>query len=162
MLGAMMFASKIALEWAPNIHMLGMFTMVCAIVYRVKGLIPIYVYAAILFVFYGAAPWCIIHLYVWAILWGITMLIPRRLPTAVRAVIYPIVCALHGLSYGALCSLSQVPIYFDSFSIEKMIAYTASGFSFDVIHAIGNIGFGLLVLPLSQLLTKLEKKHGRI
>ena len=157
-----MFASKILLEWAPNIHMLGMFTMVAAIVYRGRGLIPIYLYASILAVYYGFAPWCIIHFYVWTVLWALTMLVPRRLPTAVRAVIYPTLCALHGLAYGALCALTQVPIYYNSFTIEKLIAYTVSGFYFDVIHAIGNVGFGLLVLPLSALLLRLEEKHGRL
>ena len=157
-----MFASKILLEWAPNIHMLGMFTMVAAIVYRGWGLIPIYLYASILTVYYGFAPWCVIHFYVWTVLWALTVLIPRRLPTAVRAVIYPILCGLHGLMYGVLCSITQVPIYYNSFSIEKLIAYTASGFYFDVIHAIGNVGFGLLVLPLSTLLLRLENKKGRL
>lgn len=162
MLGAMMFASKIALEWAPNIHALGMFTMVFAIVYRAKGLIPIYIYATILCVYYGFAPWCIIHFYVWTVLWALTMLIPRKLPVPVRAVVYPAVCGLHGLLYGTLCAFTQVPIYYNSFALQKMVAYIASGLYWDMIHAIGNIGFGLLVLPLSSLLFKLERKHGTL
>lgn len=159
MLGAIMFASKIAMEWAPNIHLLGMFTMAFTIVYRVKGLIPVYVYAAILCVYNGFAPWCIIHLYVWTILWGVTILIPEKLPKGVKAVVYPTVCALHGLSYGFLCGFSQVPIYFGGFTFHKLLAYTASGFYFDVIHAIGNLVFGMLILPLSELLSRLERRH---
>lgn len=159
MFGAMMFASKVLLEAIPNVHMLGMFTMLFTVVYRAKGLIPVYCYVAIVCVYGGFAPWCLIHLYVWAILWGLTMLIPERLPNGVKAVIYPVVCALHGLSYGFLCGLSQVPIYYGGLTVEKLLAYTASGFYFDVIHAIGNFGFGLLVLPLSLLLRKLEKRR---
>lgn len=159
MLGAMMFASKIALEWAPNIHMVGMFTMVFTVVYRAKALIPIYVYAAILLVFYGFAPWCIIHLYVWTVLWAMTMLIPRRLPTVVLAFLYPMVCGLHGLMYGTLCAFTQVPIYYNSFALEKLLAYIASGFYFDLLHAIGNVGFGCLILPLSSLILRLEKRY---
>ena len=159
MLGALMFASKIALEWAPNIHMLGMFTMAFTLVYRWKALIPIYLYATVLFVFYGFAPWSIIHFYVWTVLWGITMLIPQKLPTAAKAVIYPVLCALHGLTYGFLCGFSQVPIYYGSFTIAKLLTYTASGFWFDILHAVGNLGFGLLILPLSTLLLRLEKKY---
>lgn len=162
MLGAMMSASKIAMEALPNIHMLGMFTMVCAVVFRFKGLIPIYLYAAILLVFYGFAPWCVIHFYVWTVLWAVTMLIPRRLPTVVLAVLYPTVCALHGLSYGALCALTQVPIYYDSFAPDKLLAYIASGLYFDVLHAIGNLGFGCLVLPLSRLIEKLNKRYSGV
>ena len=160
MLGALMFASKIALEWAPNIHMLGMFTMIFTIVYRFKALIPIYLYASRIFIFYGFAPWCVIHFYVWTVLWAVTMLIPRRLPEKVLAVLYPTMCVLHGLSYGALCALTQVPIYYNSFAPEMILTYIASGFYFDILHAIGNLGFGLLILPLSRLILKLEQRYG--
>ena len=160
MLGALMFASKIALEWAPNIHMLGMFTMIFTIVYRFKALIPIYLYASLLFIFYGFAPWCVIHFYVWTVLWAVTMLIPRRLPEKVLAVLYPTMCVLHGLSYGALCALTQVPIYYNSFAPEMILTYIASSFYFDILHAIGNLGFGLLILPLSRLILKLEQRYG--
>ena len=44
MLGTLMFCSKIILEVLPNIHLLGMLTMVYTIVYRRKALIPIYIY----------------------------------------------------------------------------------------------------------------------
>lgn len=159
MLGAMMFASKIALEWAPNIHMVGMFTMVYTVVFRAKALIPIYLYAVILFVFYGFAPWCVVHFYVWTVLWAITMLIPRGLPTKVLAVLYPAVCALHGLMYGTLCAFTQVPIYYGSFTPEKLLAYIASGLYFDVLHMLGNLGFGCLILPLSTLLMKLDRRY---
>ena len=161
MLGALMLVSKIALEWAPNIHMLGMFTMVFTVVYRSKALIPIYLYAAAIFLIYGFAPWCVIHFYVWTVLWAITMLIPRRLPKRVLAVLYPTVCALHGLSYGFLCAFTQVPLYYDSFAPEMIFAYVSSGLYFDLLHGIGNIGFGLLILPLSSLLLKLDKRFGR-
>ena len=43
-LGTIMFLSKILLEWAPNIHLLGMLTMTYTVVYRKKALIPIYIY----------------------------------------------------------------------------------------------------------------------
>ena len=161
MLASLMFASKLALEWAPNIHMLGMLTMVYTVVYRVKALIPIYLYATILFVFYGFSPWCVIHFYVWTVLWALTMLIPLRLPRGLLAVLYPVLCSLHGLMYGALCAVTQVPIYYNSFAPEMLLAYIASGFYFDVIHALGNLGFGLLVLPLSALLLRLDKRFGR-
>ena len=159
MLGAMMFASKILLEAIPNVHMLGMFTMLFTVVYRWKALIPIYIYAAIICVYAGFSPWCLIHLYVWTVLWAVTMLIPRSLPKLPRMILYPAVCALHGLAYGFLCGFSQVPVYFGSLTIEKLLAYTASGFYFDLIHAFGNFAFGLLIFPLSVLLMKLERRR---
>ena len=44
MLGTLMFVSKIAMEFLPNVHLLGALTMVYTIVYRKQALIPIYVY----------------------------------------------------------------------------------------------------------------------
>ena len=44
MLGTIMFCSKIIMEVLPNIHLLGMFTMVFTVAFRKKALIPIYVY----------------------------------------------------------------------------------------------------------------------
>lgn len=159
MLAAMMFASKVALEALPNVHMLGMFTMLFTVVYRSRALIPIYLYALILLLYYGFAPWCVIHLYVWTVLWALTMLIPRRLPGKVLSALYPTICALHGLMYGALCALTQVPIYYRTFSLPTLISYIAYGFRFDLIHAAGNLAFGFLILPLSHVLFRLEKKR---
>ena len=44
MLGAVMYASKTIMEFAPNIHLLGVFTIAFTVVYRKKALYPIYIY----------------------------------------------------------------------------------------------------------------------
>ena len=48
MLGALMYASKIALEVLPNVHLLGVFTVSMTIVYRKKALYPIYIFVFLL------------------------------------------------------------------------------------------------------------------
>ena len=62
MLGAIMYCSKLILEWAPNIHLLGMFTMAFTLVYRKKALIPIYVFVLLLGVLNGFNGWWIPYL----------------------------------------------------------------------------------------------------
>ena len=42
MLGAVMYASKILMDLAPNIHLIGVFIVAFTIVYRQKALYPIY------------------------------------------------------------------------------------------------------------------------
>ena len=42
MLGAVMYASKIIMEFAPNIHLIGVFTVAFTVVYRQKALYAIY------------------------------------------------------------------------------------------------------------------------
>ena len=153
--GTLMFAAKIAMAVLPNVHLIGMFIMVFTIVFRSRALISVYVYVLLEGFVYGFGMWWMSYLYVWAILWGVTMLIPRSLPKGVMAVICPIVCALHGLSFGALCAPVEAIAY--NFGFDGMLTYIAMGFPFDVSHAIGNFCFGLLIVPLSMMLQKLKK-----
>ena len=157
MFGALMFCSKLLLEALPNIHMLGMFTMLLTIVYRRRALVPIYIFVFMYGLFVGFDVWWIPYLYIWTLLWGVTMLLPRRMPDKIAAVVYPFVCALHGLAYGTLYAPVQALIY--NLGLKGMFAWIAAGFPFDLIHAEGNFALGLLILPLSKLLLKLEGRY---
>ena len=75
-----MFVSKIVMEFLPNIHLLGMLTMVYTLTFRSKALIPIYIYVFVNGLYAGFAVWWVPYLYVWTILWAVTMLLPRRMP----------------------------------------------------------------------------------
>ena len=54
MLGALMYASKMIMEVAPNVHLLGVFTIAFTVVYRKKALYPIYTYVLLNGIFCGA------------------------------------------------------------------------------------------------------------
>lgn len=155
MLGTLMFCSKIIMELLPNIHLLGMLTMVYTIVYRRRALIPIYIYVAINGLYSGFAMWWIPYLYVWALLWGVTMLLPRRMPMKLSCVVYPLMCALHGLLFGMLYAPVQAIMFGLDFS--QTVAWIIAGLPFDALHALGNLFAGLLIVPLSRLLYKLDK-----
>lgn len=155
MLGALMFASKIIMEVLPNIHILGMLTMVYTIAFRKKALIPLYVYIMLNGIFAGFATWWIPYLYIWTVLWGATMLLPKNMPRGVAMVVYPILCCLHGLFFGVLYAPAQALLF--GLDWEGMLAWIATGFVFDVTHAIGNFAAGLLILPMGQLLIKLRQ-----
>ncbi len=155
MLGAIMFCSKIIMEAAPNIHMLGMLTMVYTVVYKAKALIPIYIYVFLNGLYAGFNQWWVPYLYIWTILWAITMLIPKGLSPRILSVIYPTVCCIHGLAFGALYAPIQALMY--NFNLEQTITWIISGLSFDIIHCVSNFIVGLLVLPFSVLLKRLSK-----
>lgn len=154
MFGALMFASKILMEFLPNVHLLGMLTMLFTVVYRQKALIPIYIYVVLNGVFAGFAPWWVPYLYVWAVLWGVTMLLPRKMPKLAAMIVYPIVCALHGFLFGVLYAPAQALMF--GLGFRQMIAWIISGIPFDIAHGISNLVAGLLILPLSELLKKLS------
>ena len=147
------------MEWAPNIHLLGMLTMAYTLTYRKKALIPIYVYVLLQGAFAGFALWWIPYTYIWTILWGITMILPKNMPAKIAVPVYMGVCALHGLCFGTLYAPVQAIMY--GLSWKGMIAWIIAGLPFDAIHAAGNLVVGALILPLSRTLTKLEKTGAR-
>ena len=155
MLAALMFCSKVIMDALPNIHLLGMFIMVYTIVFRLKALIPIYLFIFMTGLYGGFGLWWIPYLYIWTILWGIAMLLPRRMPKRVAAIVYPALCAIHGLAYGALYAPAQALIF--GLDFEGMIAWIIAGLPFDLLHGLGNLVAGLLILPLSEILKRLKK-----
>ena len=154
-LSALMFISKIVMEALPNIHLLGMLTVTYTVVFRKKALIPIYVYVLLNGLFAGFNAWWVPYLYIWTLLWGATMLLPKNMPKAVACVVYPVICALHGLFFGVLYAPVQA-LMFD-FTLEQALAWIAAGFTFDIIHMIGNLAVGLLIDPASEALKRLTK-----
>ena len=150
-----MFISKIVMEALPNIHLLGMLTITYTIVFRKKALIPIYVYVLLNGLFAGFNAWWVPYLYIWTILWGITMLLPKNMPKAVACIVYPLLCALHGLFFGALYAPVQALMF--NFTLEQTITWIAAGLTFDIIHMIGNFAVGLLIFPVSAVLKRLVK-----
>lgn len=152
--GALMFCSKLLMEFLPNVHLLGMFTILLTVVYRSKALIPIYIYVFLNGLYSGFNLWWMPYLYIWTVLWGMTMLIPRKTPKALAAVLYPVLCSLHGFMFGILYAPAQAIMF--NLDFEQMLVWIAAGATFDVIHGVSNFVAGLLVIPLSELLLKLE------
>ena len=156
MLGAVMFCSKIIMEILPNIHLLGMFTITYTLVFRKKALIPIYIYVFLNGLYAGFSMWWMPYLYIWTILWAITMLLPKRMPKKIKWIVYPAICGLHGIAFGILYAPAQAIMW--GLNAKQMIAWIITGLPWDVLHGVGNLFAGLLIIPLSELLLKLTKK----
>ncbi len=153
MLAVIMFLSKLLMEFLPNIHLLGMLTVTYTVVFRKKALIPIYLYVFMNGLYAGFNLWWMPYLYIWTILWGITMLLPRQMPRRVAAVVYPCVCALHGFCYGILYAPGQALMF--GLDFAGTLAWIAAGVPFDLIHGIGNFVLGLFIVPLSTLMYRM-------
>ena len=157
MLAALMFASKIVMEALPNIHLLGAFTVAFTLVYRVKALIPIYLFVMLNGLYAGFSAWWVPYLYIWGVLWGIAMLLPRKMSRKAKKVAYPAICCLHGLLFGTLYAPAQALMF--GFDFRQTLLWILSGLPWDLVHGIGNLFAGILILPLSELLLMLEKKN---
>lgn len=157
MLGAVMFVSKMVMEGLPNIHLLGTFVVAFTLTYRVKALFPIYMYVFANglwegFSLFGWLP----EIYLWLILWGATMLLPKNMPKRIAPIVYMTVSALHGLLFGVF----YAPVYaiFTSMGWDRVWLWVMAGLPFDLLHCVGNLVLGILIVPIATLLRKLDKK----
>lgn len=157
MLGTVMFCSKIIMEVLPNIHLLGMLTMTYTLAFRKKALIPIYIYVMLNGLYAGFNMWWYSYLYIWTVLWALTMLLPKNMPKKAKCIVYPALCCLHGLLFGILYSPVQALMM--GMNFETTVAWIVSGLPWDLLHGIGNLFAGMLILPLSETLIKLNKRY---
>lgn len=156
MLGAVMFASKVMMEGLPNIHLLGTFVVAFTVTYRAKALFPIYTYVFVNGLWEGFSPFgWLPELYLWLILWGAVMILPKKLPRVIAPVVYMIISGLHGLLFGVF----YAPVYalFAKMSWDRVWLWVLAGLPFDLIHAVGNVVLGTLIIPIIALLRKLDK-----
>ncbi|MBE6565736.1 MAG: hypothetical protein E7659_01385 [Ruminococcaceae bacterium] len=157
MLGAIMFVSKVVMEGIPNVHLLGTFVVAFTLTYRVKALFPIYGYVFANGLWEGFSPFgWLPEVYLWLILWGATMLLPKNMPKRIAPVVYMTVSALHGLLFGVF----YAPVYaiFTGMGWNRVWLWIMAGLPYDILHAIGNFVLGILIIPIVTLLRKLDKK----
>lgn len=156
--GALMFVSDIAMEALPNIHILAMFIVTFTVVYRVKALIPIYIYVFMTLLYSGFAPWAVPYLYIWTVLWAMVMLLPKNMPPMVAMIVYMVVAGLHGILFGTLYAPMQIIMF--GMSWDSLLPWIVAGLPFDVIHCIGNVTTGILIMPLVKVLRKMPGTVG--
>ena len=157
MLGAMMFASKVLMDVLPNIHLIGTFIVAMTVVYRKKALYPLYIFILITGLLNGFGTWWIPYLYIWTLLWGAVMLLPKKLPEKAKPLIYSAVCALHGFLYGVLYAPAQALLF--GLDFKGTLTWIAAGLPFDITHGISNFVCGMLICPLILLLKRLTPKN---
>ncbi|MBR5234502.1 MAG: hypothetical protein IKW03_09855 [Clostridia bacterium] len=155
MLGALMYASKVLMDALPNIHLIGTFIVSMTVVYRKKALYPLYIFVLLTGLLNGFGTWWLPYLYIWTVLWGMTMLIPKKIPEKAKPIVYSVVCALHGFLYGVLYAPAQALIF--GLDFEATLTWIATGLPFDITHGISNFICGLLICPIISILNKAEK-----
>ena len=159
LLGAVMFISEILMGFLPNVHLLGTLTIPYTVVYRRKALYPIYIYVLLNGIYAGFSSWWVPYLYLWTILWAITMLLPCNMSPKIAIVVYMLVCALHGLAFGTLYAPFQALMF--GLTWKGMIAWIVAGLPFDAVHAVGNLCAGVLILPIITALRSADKNISR-
>jgi energy-coupling factor transport system substrate-specific component len=154
--GGIMFLSKVAMLGIPNVHLLGLFIAAFTLTYRMRALIPLYIFILLSGIFYGFSIWWLPYLYIWLPLWIAFMIFGNlSLPRKIRVPIAMALCAIHGLSYGIMYAPFHALVL--GFNFQAMIAWIIAGIPFDIVHGVSNLASGILVIPLASLLKKLDR-----
>lgn len=156
LLGALMLVSKLALEFLPNVHMLAALTIAYTVYFRKKALYPIYVYVFLNGLVSGFSLWWIPYLYLWTILWGVTMLLPKNMKPKVAVPVYMVVAGLHGLLFGTMYAPAQALMF--GLDFNGMIAWIIAGLPWDAVHGISNFFMALLILPIVKIIKLAQKQ----
>ncbi|MBQ2940208.1 MAG: hypothetical protein IJE00_07560 [Clostridia bacterium] len=154
-LGALMYVSKMVMEFLPNVHLLATLIVAMTVVFRQKALYPIYVFVFLTGLLNGFNLWWLPYLYIWTVLWGVAMLLPKKMPPWVAAIAYCLIAGLHGLAYGTLYAPAQALMFHLNF--EQTVAWIVAGLPWDILHGISNLVCGVLILPLVAALRQAQR-----
>ena len=147
LLSALLIVAQVGLAFLPNIEVVSLLIILYTLFFKKKTLYIIYIFALLQGLIYGFGIWWIMYLYVWTILWGITLLLKEEK----NPIIWAFISGFFGLFFGTLCS---VP-YFISGGVGMGLSWIASGLMIDIIHGIGNFFVALLLFkPLHNAFQK--------
>lgn len=157
LLGAILFTSKLLTEALPNVHFLAMLIIAYTVVFRAKALYAVIIFITMSGLFYGFGIWWIPYLYLWPLLWGVAMLLPKRMPPKVAVPVYMATAFLHGLLYGTLYAPFQAIVF--GLDFKATVAWIINGLPFDLIHGVSNLCVSTLTLPVIIALKRIVKTH---
>ena len=147
--GAFIFALKVIMEILPNIEPVSLLLMVFTYRFRLKALIPAYIFVGLDLLLHGFNIWNIMYLYVWAILVFIVLPFKRIR----KGWFFAILSGVYGMLFGTLCSIP----FFIAFGHEFAFSWILSGLPFDLLHCFGNFVLAFwLYIPLTNVLEKIK------
>lgn len=159
MLSSLLLAIQVGLSFLPNIELVTLFIIIYTIHFRKKALYIISVFILLEGILYGFGLWWLNYLYIWYLLFILTMLVRKQ----ASPVFWGIFAGIYGLSFGALCA---IPYFFMGWAgnsiangFQMAFAYWISGIPFDIPHGISNFILTLLLFhPLSIICNTLHRQ----
>lgn len=149
LLGAVMFAGKMAMAGLPNIEPVSLLVILYTLAFGRKALWSIYLYVALECVVWGLNTWSISYLYVWLVLY----LASRLLRGMDSPLGWAVVSGSFGLFFGLLCTPVQLCIG----GWACAVSWWISGIPFDLAHCAGNFAMALLLYrPCRRVLEELD------
>ena len=156
-LTALSVTGRIAFAFIPNVQptttLLILVTLLMGMRYGTLHAILVMVVSNLIL---GIGIWTIPQIIGYIVIVLITGLIIRPMFSKIPHVIMGLYAGFTGFLYGFVISLCQAPIY----GLNYFLVYYMAGLPFDFNHAIGNVGFYMVLAPiLLPLLDKLLIKY---
>lgn len=138
LLGAVLYVSKVALEFLPNVEMVSFLIIIYTLVFGAETFFIVTVFNLFELFQWGFGMWWLSYLYVWPILCLVTLLCRRLFQE--EFLLWAVVSGLFGLAFGSFFAAAWIfadPSY--------ALAYWISGLPWDVWHGICNFILMLLI-----------------
>lgn len=150
LLSAILYVSKVALEFLPNVELVSLLTVLYTLVFGKEAFLIVTVFNLFELIQWGFGTWWISYLYVWSLLVLITLLLKKFIKE--EFLIWSVVSGLFGLIFGSLFAIVYLPV-----DPAYALAYWISGLPWDVWHGVCNFVLMLVIgKPLYLLLKKIR------
>lgn len=140
LLGAVLFAGKLAAAHLPNIEPVSLLVMAYAVCLGWRGLYPVYLYILLETALWGFGPWTVSYLYVWLVLFTLARLL-RGMESPLG---WAALSGCFGLLFGGLCA----PVYGVMGGWAAALSWWVSGLPWDLVHGAGNFVLAWMLFPL--------------
>lgn len=137
LMGALMFVMQVAMAGIRNVHMTDVLIILTAIFFGWKSMYAVFVFVVLEALMWGFGLWVLSYMYLWPILAAIAVIMRKN----DSAIVWAIVAALHGLFFGAGCSIPY--LFIGGWSMA--FSYFITGIPFDIRHCVGNFVLTLVL-----------------
>jgi hypothetical protein len=153
LLSAILYVSKVALEFLPNVELVSLLVILYTLVFGSEAFLIVTVFNLFEFIQWGFGTWWLSYLYVWPLLVLVTLLLKKAVKE--EFLVWSIVSGMFGLLFGGLFAIAYLPV-----DRAYALSYWISGLPWDVWHALWNFVL-MMVLgkPLYLLFRKLDRLY---
>lgn len=150
LLSAILYVSKVALEFLPNIETVSLLTVLYTLVFGSEAFLIVTVFNLFELIQWGFGTWWVSYLYVWPLLCLVTMLLKKIIKE--EFLVWGIVSGIFGLLFGSFFAVLYLLI-----DPAYAWAYWISGLPWDVWHGVWNFILMLILgKPLYRVLNKMK------
>ncbi len=151
LLSAILYVSKLALEFLPNVELVTLLIILYTIVFGKETLLIITVFNLFEGIQWGFGLWWLSYLYTWPILCLVVLLLMKMVKE--EFIVWAVVAGAFGLLFGGFFALAYLPV-----DPAYALTYWIAGLPWDVWHGVWNFALvAVLGKPVYQILIKLKR-----